>query len=117
MLVSVLAFLFLIAGSLAVFSFFVSSLPEAENKLLPFAVLPVSDCSPSVKAFLEFYASQIAWMDSEILYTVLLVYPDDDSGIQKLCEEISRQYDFFTPVSLSEAKQILDSRVKISEIL
>ena len=117
MLVSVILFLFLIAGSLAVFCFFVSSLPEDENQLLPFAVLPVSECSPSVKAFLEFYGAQIAWMDSEILYTVLLVWPDDNPEIQNLCEEISRQYDFFTPVSLSQAKQILDARVKISEIL
>ena len=117
MLVSVILFLFLIAGSLAVFCFFVSSLPEDENQLLPFAVLPVSECSPSVKAFLEFYGAQIAWMDSEILYTVLLVYPDDNPDIQKLCEEISRQYDFFTPVSLPEAKRMLEASVKISEIL
>ena len=117
MLISVLLFLFLIAGSIAVFCFFANSLPDDETKLLPFAVLPVSESSPAVKAFLEFYASQIAWMDSEILYTVLLVYPEDNPEIQKLCQEISRQYDFFTPVSLPEAKQILEARVKISEIL
>ena len=117
MLVSVILFLFLIAGSLAVFYFFVSTLPESEKPILPFAVLPVSECSPSMKAFLEFYASQIAWMDSEILYTVLLVWPDNNLEIRKLCEELSRQYDFFTSVSLSEAKDILDARVKISEIL
>ena len=110
-------FLILTAGSLAAFAFFSESLPHEAQKLIPFAVLPVPDSSPSSKAFLEFYASQIAWMDSEILYTVLLVYPENAPDVRQLCEEISRQYDFFTPLSLSQAKQLLESKMKNSEIL
>ena len=45
-----------------------------EEVLQPFAILPVPDGSPSTKALLHHYASQIAWMDEEILRCVLLVY-------------------------------------------
>ena len=109
-------FLILILGSLTAFAFFSKSLPDENQKLTPFAVLPVPDSSPSVKAFLEFYASQIAWMDSEILYTVLLIYPENAPDVQQLCEEISRQHDFFTPLSLPQAQQLLEFRLKNSEI-
>ena len=107
-------FLILIFGSLTAFTILFHSLPE--KKLSPFAVLPVPDSSPESKAFLKFYASQIAWMDSEILYTVLLIYPENSPDIQQLCEEFSLQYDFFEPVTLSQAKQLLDSNFKNSEI-
>lgn len=117
MFVLIFLFLLLTAGSLIAFAFFSKSLPHEQKKLIPFAVLPVPDSSPSSKAFLEFYASQIAWMDSEILYTVLLVYPEHAPDVQNLCEEISRQYDFFTPLSLPQAKQLLERKMKNSEIL
>lgn len=116
MFLFIFLFLVLISLSLMAFAFFARSLPETKNVLTPFAVLPVADSSPSTKAFLEFYASQIAWMDSEILYTVLLVYPENHPAVQELCEEISRQYDFFSPVSLSQAEYLLQSKLKNSEI-
>lgn len=116
MLLFILFFLLLTAGSLAAFTFFFRSLPETENKLLPFAILPVPDGSPSTKAFLEFYASQISWMDSEILHSVLLVYPEQTPDACMLCEEMSRQYDFFMPVSVSETEMILETRLKNPEI-
>ena len=116
MLLMILIFLLLTGISLTAFAFFARSLPQSENSLTPFAVLPVADASPSTKAFLEFYASQIAWMDSEILYTVLLVYPENYPAVQELCEDISRQYDFFSPVSLPQAEQILRIKLKNSEI-
>jgi len=112
MLLTVLIFLLLIAGCLTAFACFARSLPEPEQKLIPFAVLPVPDGTPSTRAFLEFYASQIAWMDSEILTTVLLIYPENQNQAESLCIEISRQYDFFTPVSLSQAQKILADRLK-----
>ena len=112
MLFTVLLFLLLLAGSLTAAAFFSRSLPEPERKLLPFAVLPVPDALPSTKAFLEFYASQIAWMDSEILKTVLLIYPENAPQAEQLCIEISRQYDFFTPVCLSQAQELLANRLK-----
>ena len=112
MLLSVLCFLLLIAGCLTAFAFVNPSVSGGEPKLLPFAVLPVPDGLPETKAFLEFYASQIAWMDSEILTTVLLIYPEQELQAEQLCTEMSRQYDFFTAVSLPEAQQILACRLK-----
>ncbi len=117
MLLYILLFLLLLAGSLAAFAFFAKSLPEKENQFLPFAMLPVSDSSPAARAFLEFYASQIAWMDSEILSVVLLVYPEEEPEIRALCEDMGREYDFFAPVSLSQAEKFLETKLKKSEIL
>ena len=115
MILLILIFFLLISCSLTAFLFFAKSLPESKN-LIPFAVLPVPDSSPSSKAFLEFYASQIAWMDSEILYTVLLVYPENAPDVQQLCEELSCQYDFFNSLSISQAKELLELQLKNSEI-
>ncbi len=112
MLIMILCFLLLTGGCLTAFALAGKAIPVSEPRLLPFAVLPVPDGMPDTKAFLEFYASQIAWMDSDILTTVVLLYPEQDSSAKQLCTEISRQYDFFTVASLSEAQQLLAYRLK-----
>ncbi len=112
----ILIFFLLICAGLLISVFFCRPLPRNENPLTPIAILPVTDASPSTKAFLEFYASQIAWMDSEILHTVLLIYPENSPSVQELCQEISRQYDFFSPVSFPQMENLLLAKLKNSEI-
>ena len=106
----ILLFLLLISLSLAAFACFAKALPKGKSKLIPFAVLPVPDGSPAARAFLERYAGQIAWMDSEILRCVFLVYPDDSPDAEILCTDMHRQYDFFSPVSLTEMLKILKQK-------
>ena len=98
-------FLLLIAGSLTAFACLIHSVPPAENKLSPFVMLPVPDASPSTKAFLEFYASQVAWMDSSVLQCIFLIWQDSET--KDLCEDMSHQHDFFCPLSLPDAQEIL----------
>lgn len=81
---------------------------EHENRLTPFAVLMIANGSPSERAFLEYYASQMAWMDSSILKYMLLVYPDELAEAKHLCKDMSREYAFFTAVSLSELHALLN---------
>lgn len=114
--------LFLIVGMLlaalgaAVFCVLLKAPEEHGNEALcPFAVLPVTDAAPSTRAFLERYASQIAWMDESVLRCVLLVYLPEETNAQALCSDMAREYDFFTAVSLPEAQALLAKRVQISQ--
>lgn len=84
---------------------------QGQTEMLhPFAILPVPDDSPSTKAFLHRYASQIAWMDESILRCVLLVYLPEEAGTGELCAEMAREYDFYTAMSLPEAQKLLEHR-------
>ncbi len=88
-----------------------SGKPETpEERLLPVAVLPVPDGKPSTRAFLEHLASQVAWMDTNVLRCVLLVYPEHAPDIQALCEEMEREYAFYTAISLPDVHRLLDAR-------
>lgn len=90
--------------------------PVGENDencvLSPFSVLPVPDGEPSTRAFLERLAGQIAWMDSSVMQTLILIHLDSDTEAAALCEDISRQYDFISCMSLSQAQNFLANRLK-----
>lgn len=77
---------------------------EDVEKAEAFAVLPVPEDTPSVKAFLEHYASQIAWMDAKILRCVVLVSIPETHA---LCEELARDYECYTVMSLGEVQAFL----------
>ena len=109
--------LFVIAISLALGFIFSKPVPQNENKLVPISILLIDNHLPSTKAFLEYYASQIAWMDSEILTCMLLVYPEQNAGVKMLCEDMSQEHDFFTACSITELHDMLDERLKNMEIL
>jgi hypothetical protein len=80
--------------------------------LMPFAVLPITDGSASTSAFLARFAGQAAWMDSSVLRSVLLVYQDTDIAAEQLCRNMEQQYDFFTALSLTQAKCLLTERMR-----
>ena len=98
----------------AVILYTLCAVPPGEDtgRILPYAVLTVREASPSDKAYLECYAAQLAWMDASVLHTVLLVYPDDREDVRALCEELQRQYDFFTVCSLRQAHSLLDRQMQ-----
>ncbi|MDE5564210.1 MAG: hypothetical protein K2I93_03570 [Oscillospiraceae bacterium] len=75
---------------------------ETEEKLQPFAVLPVPDGNPGTEAFLRHYASQVAWMDTQVLRCVLLVYLPEHTDACTLCQDMAREYEVYTAVSLTE---------------
>lgn len=85
------------------------------HQLVPFSVLPVQDAQPSTKAFLELLAGQIAWMDSSVLQSMVLMYRDGDEVTASMCREMAQQYDFFSCMSLSEAQALLAVRMDISQ--
>ncbi len=87
--------------------------PE-EPQLVPFAVLPVPDAEPDTKAFLEYYAGQLAWIDSGMLRSVILIY--DSPASEALCREMSRQYAFFCAMAFPEIQQLLAARMGTSII-
>ena len=78
-----------------------------EEVLQPFAILPVPDGSPSTKVLLHHYASQIAWMDEVVLRCVLLVYLPEDRETAELCQDMAREYAFYTAMTLEEAQHLL----------
>ena len=86
--------------------------PDEERKetLVPFAVLPVPDDTPSTQAFLRHLASQLVWMDAEVLRCVILVYPPENIGIQELCQDMAREYSIYSVRSLAEVHDLLDKR-------
>ena len=88
------------------------SIPDREQQetLVPFAVLPVPNATPETQAFLRHLASQLAWMDAEVLRCVILVYPPENKTIQELCQEMAREYSLYSVRSLSEVHQLLDER-------
>lgn len=87
--------------------------PTETGILAPFCILPVAHTSPSVRAFLERYAAQTAWIDSAVLHSVILVYPDDDAEAALLCEEMAEQYDFFSCMSALQMQAFLAMRMDI----
>ena len=103
--------LLIAVGAAALFALCSPSHGRAEETLRVIALLPVPDASPSTKAFLEHYASQVAWMDSAVLRCVLLVYPEQPEEIRALCEDMSREYEFFIAVSVSGAQKIVGALV------
>lgn len=111
-------FLILLVISVSLLLGFIFSKPvsQNENKLTPFAILLVNNHLPATRAFLEYYASQIAWMDSDILKCMLLVYPEENSGAKTLCEDMSREHEFFTACSIIKLHTMLDDKLKNLEI-
>lgn len=89
---------------------------QDQNLLTPFSLILISDDLPATKAFLEYYASQIAWMDSSILRCMLLIYPDHNFNAEQLCKDMSRQHEFFTACSVSAFHALLDQQGKNPEI-
>lgn len=85
---------------------------ENQNVLTPFSVILVPDHLPATRAFLEYYASQIAWMDSSLLRCMLLLYPDENQQAEQLCRDMSREHEFFTACSMSEFREFLDTQQK-----
>ena len=81
-----------------------------EERLCPFAVLPVRDGSPCTEALLRQYAAQVAWMDAEVLRCVLLVYPPEDADAAELCREMVREYAVFAAASLPEALAMMEEK-------
>ncbi len=93
-----------------------SAQPSAEGGALsPFCIVPVYHGDASTKAFLELLAGQIAWMDSSVLRSVVLMYADEDAQAASLCEEIARQYDFFSCMSLTQAQALLEVRLQAED--
>ena len=80
--------------------------------LVPFSVLPVHDALPATEAYLELLAGQIAWMDSAVMQSMVLVFQDDDTETAELCRKIAQQYDFFTCMTLTQAKELLEARME-----
>ena len=96
------------------------SVPDREQKetLIPFAILPVPDAMPSTQAFLRHLASQLVWMDAEVLRCVILVYPPENKKIQGLCQDMAREYSIYSAQSLTETHDLLDKRtMQTMEIL
>ncbi len=83
-----------------------------EPVLVPFALLPVPDALPSTRAFIELHASQIAWMDAQLLRSMILLYEDGNRASEALCREMIRQYPFFSCMSLSEVQPLLSARLR-----
>ncbi|MCR5718472.1 MAG: hypothetical protein K6F80_05505 [Oscillospiraceae bacterium] len=67
-----------------------------------FALLPVTEDSPSERAFLEYYASQIMWMDADILQCVILVCTPES---EELCQEMTRNYTCYRMMALQEVQE------------
>ncbi len=103
---------FVVLGGLLIFGMVPFRKEPEEQTLVPFAVMPVTNAEPSTKAFLELYAGQIAWMDSSMLRSVILVYEDENHDAAALCQELSRQYDFFSCMSLCSVQNLLAVRLR-----
>lgn len=85
---------------------------EDVEKAEAFAVLPVPENTPSARAFLEHYASQIAWMDAKVLRCVILVSIPETHA---LCEELARDYECYTAMTLGEVQALLAKQCGITE--
>lgn len=93
-----------------------SAQPSAEGAALsPFCIVPVHCGDAATKAFLELLGGQIAWMDSSVLRSAVLMYPDEDAQAASLCEEMARQYDFFSCMSLRQAQALLEVRLSAEQ--
>ena len=72
-----------------------------------FAMLPVPDSAPATRAFLEYYASQIMWMDADVLRCVILVANEESLP---LCQELARDHACYTAMTLPQARAFLDGK-------
>ena len=72
-----------------------------------FAVLPVPEDTPHVRAFLEFYASQVSWMDASVLRCVILV---GNAQTQALCEELAQNHACYQAMTLAEVQALTAQR-------
>jgi hypothetical protein len=98
-------------GGFLTFSLLMPCPVSKDMHLVPFSVLPVQNALPSTKAYLELLAGQVAWMDSSVMQSMVLMYPDGDEEICQLCREMAQQYDFFTCMSLSQTQELLALRI------
>ncbi len=109
----ILAVLLLGIGGAVLIALFSGDVPEPAEHPDAFAILPVPEDTPSARAHLEHYASQIAWMDAEILRCVILV---SNPQSRDLCEELSRDYECYRTMSSAELQQFLAQRCGEGEI-
>lgn len=88
--------------------------PDSEPAQVPeaFAFLPVPEDTPHMRAFLEYYASQISWMDASVLRCVVLVSSPQSAA---LCADLARDYPCFAAMSPEEAQQLLAERCGAGE--
>jgi hypothetical protein len=77
-----------------------------------FAVLPVPEDTPHVRAFLEFYASQVSWMDASVLRCVILV---GNAQTQGLCEELAQNHACYQAMTLTEVQALTAQRCAASK--
>ena len=82
------------------------STTDGENVESPaaFAFLPVPEDTPHVRAFLEFYASQISWMDASVLRCVILV---GNPQTAELCRDMAQNYACYQAMPLEEVQAFL----------
>ena len=85
---------------------------DSENAEHPeaFAILPVPEDTPHTRAFLEYYASQISWMDASVLHCVILV---SNPQTEALCADLARDYNCYTAMSLEDAQRFLTTQCSI----
>lgn len=86
--------------------------PPQEERLCPFAVLPVPEASPTVQALLRHYASQVVWIDAQVLRCVLLVYPPENPDAEALCKDMAREYEVYTALPLPEAAALMAEKCR-----
>jgi hypothetical protein len=91
--------------------FFTPDIEEADSPQA-FAFLPVPEDSPHVRAFLEFYASQILWMDASVLQCVILI---STPQTQELCTDLARDYACYATMTLDEAHHFISDRCGTGE--
>ncbi|MBR1899110.1 MAG: hypothetical protein IJ825_09560 [Oscillospiraceae bacterium] len=82
--------------------------PVMQRRLTPFAVLPVPEDTPAVRAFLHELAAQVAWMDASVLRSVILVYPEKAPAVQALCEEMAQNYEVFMAMSFAQVTAVVE---------
>ena len=109
----ILAIMLLGIGGAVLIALFSGGVPEPAEHPDAFAILPVPEDTPAARAHLEHYASQIAWMDAEILRCVILV---NNPQTRSLCEELSRDYECYRTMTCRELQQFLAERCGVGEI-
>ena len=113
MATALLGCLFLLIIGIAVLTaLFLTPDNETAESPQAFAFLPVPEDSPHVRAFLEFYASQISWMDASVLQCVILV---STPQTQALCADLARDYACYAAMTLDEAQHFLSNRCGTGE--
>ena len=85
---------------------------EEVQTLCAVAFLPVPEDTPSARAFLSYYASQVSWMDAQVLRCVILV---GSAQTMPLCRELARDYPCYAAMTLAEAQDFLAGQVDGNE--